>query len=908
MKRNSLFVFVYIFVSIFLFQCSEQALLVYKNTVPSGVWGVSTSWLPAQIPIFSDTVLIKTNGDVCIAENDISFYKMEVGDTSDTTPPTAKTSLEVRGSVIGQDVIVYVNGTLNFNTTTPTKTVFLNSILIFGTVNNFKTLNMTNGTIGLINYFENKPGARVEFAYPLFSKNTGQFYNNAGSTYFRGLANNGTVLLQNSRSNVMDKVSIPSALDVLQYESGKISLENATLDVTAQYFALADSSSLLVKGGSKFNFVYPGFSNTSYAQLYLQGSSECIFEDSQGILKGVQLNALENSIISLNKSSITSNFNILLRQNAEFHIINHSRYTATYYIGLAESSKLFSEDSSINLIDGMFGMFDTSFMELLNSNLTIQGQNPNVTSLVGLAGSAKLRILEGSIMNLNSYFICANSSEIVVSNSSFISVTKNLMMFNASRLFIEDGATLKIDSNVGITNQASIQTKGNAKILVNEILYVDQDGSFNFEDTQVTITQSLIFASLITPSWITRSNINVDGTFLSLGHLGIVDSEISVSDNLTTAFDVVCNNSNTVIESGNFVIFNKFTSFNSSFTAKKGVLEIMPEGHFSCTKCVIDIQSGIFILGLGSNLSIVNTTFINSGGTVESKSPLKLSLTGVTNQGQFILKSDITTVDINQTYIIENRGEFTINGPNSTTINIKFSNNGKLNIEQDSTFEYLVQDNGTISLNNFTISSSQVITVNAGSLQGNGQINGQVVNKGNLGDSEKVNIIIIIGNLTQSESSSTVAYVTDSENSHFNISENILLNGTLKIRIEDTISDTNQTKQIITSQSSNNSQFKKIEVVYYNKETKTEYPPCKPIETEQTEKGLAVLLKSGNPPNQGCEGSKSKKSITVPLTVGLVVGVVGLSALSAAVYVFKDRVGPRVLARSIGRKLKILKN
>ncbi|KYR03001.1 putative glycophosphotransferase [Tieghemostelium lacteum] len=895
--------YLFLFYNVFIITLGQQDI-IYQNQLPFGLWNNVQSWDPQIIPGIQDAAIFQTTGDTCVADSNVIVGYIYIGSST-----TTNTSLEIRASLSASEVSVYSTGTLKFNSTLPTSTVsLLGALYVFGSAYNYHNLYITAGSVvGIGGYFETMPGSYLRFNPPTIITNIGVIVVTEATTHFHGIQINGTVLYSNSKNNILDRIdpSVGSLDVILSLDSG-LQYTNSTVNTTANYFLLYDTSSLILTQGSVFKYFYPEFgtTNLTFARWFMDHNSLAYIEDSTLILQGVKINTWQTSKIYVNGSTLNTDYYIFLYESSELNLFRNSNLTVTGYLAFGDESKLNSMDSSITVIDGLFAMYDQSKLVMTSSKLTIQVQNPEAGSIIGVLGTSILVVSHYSLFNLDSIFVISTQGVVYASNNSKITVTKELFIGESGRMLLETGASISINANVEVAGNGSFHTD-HSEVFVNKNLILKDQADFWFIDSTVKVSGSLLTIAQNYTSLITRSKFSVDGNFSSFGEIQILDSEIIVSQHFYTAFKMKCNGSRTFIESGDLFIYGEFESHNSSFTATNGNLQVSSLSIFKCFNCQIDIKAGSFIQGYLSDVTIVNSTFINSGGTVQSSSPLKLTQSGITNKGQFILKSDITTDDTTNSFLVENQGDFTINGENSTTINLRFNNNGgNLNINQNSNFGDLKQVNGTISLQNSTLSSIQVINIYAGSLQGNGQINGQVVNNGNLGDSEKVNIIIINGNLTQSESSSTVAYVTDSENSHFNISENVSLNGTLKIRIEDTVSDTNQTKQIITSQSSNNSQFKKIEVVYYNKETKTEYPPCKPIETEQTEKGLAVLLKSGNPPNQGCEDSKSKKSITVPLTVGLVVGVVGLSVIIAAVFVFKKKLGTRLFVKSIGNKLK----
>ncbi|KYQ94329.1 hypothetical protein DLAC_04626 [Tieghemostelium lacteum] len=890
----------------YLSQPGPQVGYIYQHQIPYGIWENPLSWSPQIVPGPTDSVYFENLGDYCIAIDNVLVGTIDLGTT--TTP---NISLELRASLVAQEVRILATGTLILNSSDPSSVVSISNtgaFYVFGIAEVYTILNITTGyAVGIGGLLETKPGSTLNINPPTLLSNTGYLSINGGSTHIHGVQCNGSIFIQNSNS-IMDRISpLVGTLDILMNLNGTLALYNSVVNTTANYMVFYYLSGMVLTGGSTLNYQFPEFvRNVTFGKLMFDDSSAAYIENSVINLKGVKINLWWKSLFFLNSSTLHTDYSILIYENSEFDMVSGSQLIVTEYLVIADTAKLISYDSSIKVIDGSFGMYGDSKIQLIGSNLTIQVDNPDVGSVIGVLGSSRVYVYQKSYLNLDSIFLITGQSMVIASNESIVTVKKELLIAEGSRVLIEDGATVSIDASVGVTGLASLHTD-KANVLINNHLVVEEQADFWFIDSNVTVSQSFLHSAQNYTSVITRSKFSVDGSFASLGFLEVVDSEIIVIDNFTTTSNLKCNTSKTFIESGNLFIFGYFESHNSNFTATNGYLQVSPFAVFKCYSCQIDIKAGGFTQGPFSDVTIVNSTFINRGGTVESSSPLKLTQSGITNKGNFILKSDISTDDNSGSFLVENQGDFIINGDNSSTINLKFNNNGgNLNINQNSNFEELQQEKGTILLNNFTLASGQVIKVNGGYLKGNGQINGQLINNGNLGDSENVNIIIINGNLTQSESSSTIAYVTDSENSHFNISENVSLNGTLKIRIEDTISDANQTKQIITTQSSNNTQFKKIQVVYYNKETKTEYPPCKPIETEQTEKGLAVLLKSGNQPNQNCDDgqSESKKSITIPLTVGLVVGVVGASILVASIFILKNRIGPRLFVRSIGEKLK----
>ncbi|KYQ93114.1 hypothetical protein DLAC_05741 [Tieghemostelium lacteum] len=881
------------------------------------------TWLPQQIPTAIDIANIITNGDNCVASGSIVASSIVIGSTVANTI----CALEIRDSVtVSTSITVYPSSLLNLNTSSIIQSATLS---IRGQANNNQNVELnTDLTIPGSGSLTNNIGASIKISKLTTISTANGKFTNYGSSDLTGLKSNGVVNYTNTQSNILRPTGISGTIDVLFQGSSQFNLNNSTVEVyNIEYMELYGTSSLNINN-STFRYIYPVYDedNLIYGVYSPYATSQTNVIDSTWVQKNSSIWLATGSTMTLTRSSLNIEGYSFNAQNTAKLFAYDSTLEISAFFFFENKATLYTLNTTINIVDDYFGIFDNAVVTLESSRMTLTNSNINETQITGLLNNATM-FIKNSNLTLDADFLISDNSTMQISDSSTLYIEKEMLMSGDGSIDMMNNSHIIINNNMSMTEMSYFHTYSGSTIVINGDLEVYDQGDFTFQDSTVTITSSMILEATDYYSIINGSTVYVDGSFKSDAELQMINSNIRIRLNFSSATKLVAIGTSTVIESGNYVIADEFSGQASNFTLQNGNFKIKARASFSCEGCIINILQGEFTQGSKSNVNLVNTVFGNDDGKVETEGNILLQESGITNKGDFILRGDITADSSfnslsyisnrlsgrsvqSGSYIVDNQGLFQINGVNKSTIAVAFKNSGgKLYVSQDSHIEVLEQTNGSIILDGKSLSTSQVVTISGGTLEGHGTVNAVngIDNQANIGNNENVNKIQINGSLTQNgEQSSVTAYITEDDNTLISASEEVVLNGTLTVRIEDTVSDKNQTKQIITSNSQVTGQFKKINVVFYNKETKKETQPCKPIETEKTEKGFAVLLKSGNTPSStsNCDGTSNsstdnnteegKKSIKTPLIIGLVVGIVGLSAAITLVLLFKNRISTKL--------------
>ncbi|KAF2069042.1 hypothetical protein CYY_009640 [Polysphondylium violaceum] len=525
-----------------------------------------------------------------------------------------------------------------------------------------------------------------------------------------------------------------------------------------------------------------------------QDSAQVSIENSKLLLNNTNYYNLNDSLSNFENSQITLNQAFLNEQRAVAQFSNTTLFT-THVFQLDDDTQVFlRKNSSLTIQDKHLGMYLNSFMELRDSNLTINSINTDL-SILGLFNDSTLAIVENSKFSLDGHFLVCNTSTLIVSNSSYVSIRNILQGTEDSYIKVVNSSTIEIFGNV-ILFETSTFTAIDSNVIVHGYFHLWDSSWFVFRKAKVNIIGRLQYVNEepLYYSQMDDSEVDVNGVLLNAGNLKINNTLLDVQLNFTTYGTFEAQNSRIIVRAGIFYTKGKLSSYGTNFTVHNGLASVGDDSQFFCEKCIIEINQGNLKQGRNSNVTLLSTVLKNNNGIVTSLSDYIVNPNSlISNNATFILTTNVLAVLDNNNKtdsFIENTGNFEISGGTTTEINIPFKNNGGiLNVQQNSTFISLHQNNGTLGLNGGTVSSNSTIEISGGSVSGNGEIGGNVNNTGGSIGGSDTNHIKINGNYTQSDNGQIVITINDEQDlTTLNISGNANIeNSTIVIRVNEMI-------------------------------------------------------------------------------------------------------------------------
>ncbi|EFA75082.1 hypothetical protein PPL_11156 [Heterostelium album PN500] len=614
-----------------------------------------------------------------------------------------------------------------------------------------------------------------------------------------------------------------------------------------------------------------------------------------------------NSLLHLNRTQYyqlmnsTNTFN-----NSYFMMERKSVYN------LQDNSISTFQSNTVMILDGSILLNNKAKIDIIDSSCQIQGE----TNLVGLFGDSSLR-LSNSTFNTTQHagFVTYNNSDIVFEDNSFFLMNGSYLMDHNSSLTIKNSKLIQLDQFLGAgTSQMKAYESGFG--LFGKLNYYN-DSSLQTFNSNVTVYGAIAFLD--------NSTFYFDNTLLYTGlnfmtdkdtNGYFVDSQI-VARNCIFNGNATFQNSSVLVYEDMFVgggvltSNNSFMYLNSSlnigyggkFLLNSSVVLILTQSivvldsTFSAENTVIRIESGSLYYTGASSVSLKNTTLLNTNGVIVASSDLYIyEGTSLSNNAKFDLSSNIYPANSASNLKISNQEQGILNVESKHSfIQVGLENAGKINIANNATMFNYTQTSGSLKINGGVVNSSNPLSIQGGSVAGSGTIETSVENAGSIGSATEVTKFQIVGNFTQSADGKIVLTInSEDEIPLIDISEVANLNGTLVIRVANTINNKSLT---LMSYGSSIGGFSNTELRVFNPKTgeDVDHDKCQ-YKVNQGQTSMSMLV--GRDSCTGDVGSFGNSKLSSGAIAGIVVGGVVVAAVIGGFILHKTNRIPKSMRLS----------
>ncbi|HME72198.1 MAG TPA: PEP-CTERM sorting domain-containing protein, partial [Myxococcota bacterium] len=460
---------------------------------------------------------------------------------------------------------------------------------------------------------------------------------------------------------------------------------------------------------------------------------------------------------------------------------------------------------------GQLGINNTGFAFFLNNKGTI---NANQSAALQVAPTDRA----GGVVNSGTLEATAGGT-LLLTGGTFNNTGSGLILATGSGSVVDFNGSTITGGTLATQSGGAIQNSGTATL----------DGTTNSptisNGSTVTLlngTSTTLMGTITNKGTIAQSS---SGSFTDLHISGTVElaggGTLSLSDSLNnrifaTGTDTLINDAgNTIQGAGQLGINNSGFGFtltnNGTILANAAnALSIAPSGNTTNTGTFqADSGSTLFMNGTLTNYNAGTSTL--TGGTYNALSgAIQFSQAGggaviATNAATILLSgasaqiADGSGNDILRNFLGTNSGSFTIqNGANLTTASTGFSNSGTVTIGPNSTFTVggsndYAQSGGTTTLTSGTstlvVASGHSVSLNGGTLNGSGTIQGKLVNSGLVlpGLPGQAGVLTVTGNYTENPASTLSIQLggptAGTDFSQLSVLGTALLKGTLDVSL-----------------------------------------------------------------------------------------------------------------------------
>ncbi|KYQ92467.1 putative transmembrane protein [Tieghemostelium lacteum] len=904
---------------IFVNNVSADIKTARKVSATYDLWS-DNIWTPAGTPTGADDAKIPVNGHTVVIAGTAVVNSVVVGNTTNSS---VKSVLHAASDISTNNIDIQAGSQLIFNNldepfTPYTMTLFspgyyLNTYGLTAFLEETKWLITGPG----INHL--RPNAEMQNSGITTFDTT--FVTNTNST----LHNWGTLLCSGDVS-LLTGIHKIYAGSVNQFVNNMTLGNNAlyqtfpTASVTTNGHVQAFGNALLYYNGTTIKSTAVNFNKSDpnppvSSMTFFELSENAILGLLGGsvyTIDGLFTNLFNQAQIVMGSSTLLANNTILVRDNGLFSMEAGSVFNSTGFLMFNINSTLEASDSTMTIIDNTLGLFNTSRGILKNTVLSIKVVE-TVRGVLGVFDDASLSFYENSQFLLDGVFLVYNQGKMLIDKSKFI--VKNLF-------FLDNNGVVGVTGGSLMNIENAFAVRGNATfILMDSVLSVTSNITF-YSTSTFTIANSSVSVNGFFEynvvgdglSVVQASNITVSsGYFSNYGVMAMENTNVFTHSNFSNFALLESTQSNFTVEAGVFYSSKSFHGSNSRIQVNNGLVQVESNSIFNCIDCEITILNGYFKQGVNATINLNNTEFTNQQGSVEASGNINLFGGRIANGGEFTLKADITPLSGGETAKVTNTGTFSITGSVTSNIQAPFSNNGKVNVEQSTNFKELTQEAGSFKLLKNSKVQSELFVINGGDVSGSGTIKAPTVSvvQGSFGTSNSPDKITVDGDFEHHPESEMVVTLDSEDNTFINITQNAILNGTLVIRVDESLlnaTTTNTTTPVVQFNSTQGT-FKKIQVVTYNKDTGKSTlvaDDCK-IKTEKAQTSFAVLLTpndereqcSGSASSESTTTSSSKKKISNGAIIGIVVGIVGAAGIVCAIYFIKHKTDGQLLTSKL---------
>ncbi|EGG22520.1 hypothetical protein DFA_04648 [Cavenderia fasciculata] len=875
----------------------QGAIKTWVGPPEENDWSVPSNWNPASTPTSVDDVRIldENNNTVVFSfESDVEFGSIILG--SSTGPYTNGTLLFLGGFTtlgkinISSASLMYMG---SFVDQTPYSYYTANLISVD------KEAGLLIGNATVISQIYNYGSVLLD------GRGLVAFIENSANIIFEENASYKSISFNNRNGSVELKAGV--VLDLYGIENGDYSSfqkgsnlyasKGASLGIINETFYLAESNLDFNQASIYAHGVYMLIGHHSHFNM--TGT----YTNYDGDGGDSQFNAFESNATIVN-ATVHFNHSAFYLSDSQFNIFGTSDiYMIDSYIltlGTGGYLNIFGETimrayhSNIT-IDRILLLDENAKLYLSDSDLYVFGSS--TTLAIATAGDSRLYLNDHSDLIVDGLFYMTNSSK-VSSNLGQFFIQGYMVMQHFSMVELEDtecyltGLIVLYDSSEMFFNNTYLYVNGSVGAFDNSTLNIDR--------STLSIPGNLTLTSKFLS---TDSIINVDEYFQSLGVYIGLNTDISVSGQFQS-IGITIWQQTSLICNGTAKFDSQFFGEHVNITVQSGDLVFLENSNFTCTNCTISVLSGVFEYQQGTRLELFNTTLTNNG-TVSSLGDVSLSPgSSITNTGLFTILSNIiaNATTNNQTNHAEINNSGSINSQSNVTIDVLINNSGNFSIESNSSIyvqEFTQTDGGNLQLvGGGSITSYLNLNIRGGSVYGNGAINTSLDlnNNGQLGIKNRTSALEIYGNLTQSRNTTTVIRInTIDDFTKYKIIQSMELAGTLLVYMNKNLlgNDVNVTIISYNQTSSSGGDFGKIKVLTYDPENNDdeEEVECQAQPTKGG-KNYSLLL-------QDCVSITSQNNRN-KVIVGAVVGsIVGASVLVASYITYKKYLAKKLFQKKL---------
>lgn len=692
----------------------------------SGDWNNPNNWSTGVLPDSTDKVVINAPGDatITLTSGTASVASLITNEHLEILGGTLRVT---EGAVLNQG-LTFQGGTLDADGEV---TLSGESRWLGGTLRgdaqviNIGDLILQNAT--LITTLTNSGTVTQTGTFTLGSTIPGTFNNKAESTF--NLAS-GSILARHSFSlfnnlGLLQKTGEDvSIVDVnFSTEGGTIEVQLGILDFpensthTNSFYTIAENAILeFSQGGFIDDHAFNNISNISgEGRLRFTGndpiirgnadfdvavevqSTELNIVDNVSFNKGLTISSGKLNVfgdITLENDSIWINSSISHSSSARGQITNQGHLFIDSgrlgHASLTNTGTITKTGSSDFILSGTFNNLSEGLLDLQSGRITNVGNE-------SLTNSGTIRKSGDEAFNFAAGFNNNGGSiEVQAGTLRFLEET----IHTDSRYIIDSGALLEFIDDRHTFN-GTLETSGTGQLIF-------KGNSL----TQAIIADDIVFDVPVQLS---------DNAFLTVnGSASFNNGIILEGDSATPAIDA----------DGVITLSGDSNWINGTFRGDQGVT-----------------NTGTLVISSGT----LSTTLINKG-TITKIGDSTLNISGnLNNQAEGIL--DLQTGSISGSGTIANTGTVQKNSESSVSISSTFSNNGGTIEIQDGTLEFTdtyAQTAGNLNLNGGTLTSSPLLSIQGGTLTGNGIINGNILNAGTINPGSTIpGTLVLNGNYIQ---------------------------------------------------------------------------------------------------------------------------------------------------------------